>query len=446
MGRYVTEERRTPGFEAGQLTLAYFYRGAFQKALDYFPKVVSGSYYFPLPYQRTYSFRTGVRAGEGGELDQLLDRARTAGAVVQGLKTLDALSSSEYDQGHEFDTVRTWYGFSHTDWSGTGGGYTWRGVISPEMYHTAVPNLQPISEQSSLSARGQVAIRDTIPNSSPADLAQALIELKREGLPRILGVQAFRGRFRPKDLAEEYLNLEFGIKPVLRDLQDVSTAILDSREILDRWVDEAGQKLHRQRHFPPETGATRTDGTGRLSRHPTISVRSCFQNQSLGNLTSTLEWSVSDYFKGAYSYYIDEDQLEGLVGFAEQAEYLLGLELTPETLWEVTPWSWLVDWVTNIGVNISNAVALGDDGLVLRYGYMMRKTRASFTRRLSGLRLTNGEEMAPVTASYSFERKQRIRATPYGFDLDLGTLSPKQWSILTALGMTRGNRSLRLND
>jgi hypothetical protein len=44
---------------------------------------------------------------------------------------------------------------------------------------------------------------------------------------------------------------------------------------------------------------------------------------------------------------------------------------------------------------------------------------------------------ARSSMSYTWETKQRLKATPYGFQFNLSNLSLKQKSILIALGMSR---------
>jgi hypothetical protein len=51
-----------------------------------------------------------------------------------------------------------------------------------------------------------------------------------------------------------------------------------------------------------------------------------------------------------------------------------------------------------------------------------------------------------TTTIFRRETKERIRATPFGFGLNLSALDARQWSILVALGMTKGDRALRLTD
>lgn len=457
MGQYVTSERRTPGFTPGVHSLREVVNQGSPRYYEMFPSPRGyTAYQPPEPLQTTYSFRTGVRSGAGSDLEQLIESATTHAAVVQGLKTLHSLKSSEYDQGHEFNTQKLSYSWSLRDFTF---GYTdnrrntfeYRGPLWPATHSifSLDPGYAAWHSLTSLEARGTEAIRDTIPNKSPADLAQALIELKREGLPKLIGLQTLRDGLSPRSTGGEYLNLEFGIKPILRDLLDVATAVSNSRELYKRWMTESGKKLHRQRHFPVvrETLTSGPIAGSGISRWPVLNMQYCFVSNGTGIATTTVEKSRRDYFKGAYTYHIDKDKLGTMLGNAEAAAWLLGLKVTPEVLWEITPWSWLVDWVTNIGDNISNASALGSDGLVLRYGYMMRHTRVTSTRTLVGVKhVSTLKPVPPISFVALYERKQRIRANPYGFQTLTSAFSPKQWSILTALGLTRGNRSLRLND
>lgn len=90
---------------------------------------------------------------------------------------------------------------------------------------------------------------------------------------------------------------------------------------------------------------------------------------------------------------------------------------------------------------MSNVTAFADDGLVLRYGYVMQSTKTTVTSTLSGHRL-GGVAQPDLTMSYGRETKVRRVATPYGFGLNLDGLQPRQWAILAALGISRGPNQL----
>lgn len=452
MGVYVTQTRINPACRAPKFWMSHTRVAGGAKAF-LFPEGMPDYYLsFEAPRQTTFSYRSGEGFDGSSDLESHL--SQTKGTSLSRVRALDSVSNTEYDTGHPFSTQKYGWDFSLTNWVGRDRRYDWwGGVLSPSF--TSSGYGLPLDEfadsiSTPLSAYGPQAIRDTVPNRSSADLAQALIELKREGLPALIGSTFLRRRpgSIPVRGSEEYLNLEFGIKPLLRDLQDASRAVLNAREIINDFVEESGDKLHRTRSFPVQSGSTlfsNWDGVAYLQNHPR-NPRDFFSLPYFP-LHDSMSWTQKVYFKGAYSYYLDPDWFEGIVGFANQAEYLLGLEMTPELLWEVTPWSWLVDWVTNIGDQISNLTSLGSDNLVLRYGYLMRHTRVQRTRALRGVKPKYHPMISQkVSATLSFERKERIRASPYGFGLDPDTFTGRQWSILGALGMTRGNRSLRLSD
>lgn len=125
---------------------------------------------------------------------------------------------------------------------------------------------------------------------------------------------------------------------------------------------------------------------------------------------------------------------------AKIAERIWGVRLNPEVLWNLTPWSWAADWVTNAEDVFANVSAFSSEGLVMRYGYVMETTT---TRITDTLRPTLGK-YGPYTLQHSYGTtvKVRRRATPYGFGLDPGTFSAYQWGIIAALGISKAPKTL----
>lgn len=448
---YVTWTRYTPGhvgsypIRSGTPTVEYDQTDLFQAVLNN-PANTSG--WLSVPRQVTYSWRTSHKfEPELSTSERIVDSVSNAATSFRAVR---AAYSSQHDTGHNFDTHKHYW----TDIGSANASGPWGWFIGP-CYPAAASGVTKVltnvsdlgQADSALISRGQEGIRDTLPTKSPASLAQALIELKREGIPSLLGSTLLRRdslRNPARAGSEEFLNLEFGIKPLIRDLQEASLAVLQAQEILDSYKEGAGKKQHRQRTFPTTVETSHTHTLGSVSNRPwyTVSYRFPIHGRPVTTVTST---RISEKFTGAFTYHLgDSFYSDSLSGYSEQASYLLGLKLTPELLWEVTPWSWLSDWVFNIGINISNAQALMSDGLVLRYGYIMRHTHKSMAWSMDAISNENGVLLP--SATLNFERKQRIRATPYGFGLNASSFSGRQWSILAALGLTRGNRSLRLSD
>ena len=124
-----------------------------------------------------------------------------------------------------------------------------------------------------------------------------------------------------------------------------------------------------------------------------------------------------------------------MIRAATRASVLLGIELTPEVLWNLTPWSWAADWFANMGDVLSNVSDFANDGLVMHYGYMMETSHVTHTYDLHGHGL-NGVE-SPLTLTFENIQKQRIKASPFGFGLTWESFTPRQLAILAALGISR---------
>jgi len=126
-----------------------------------------------------------------------------------------------------------------------------------------------------------------------------------------------------------------------------------------------------------------------------------------------------------------------MLSASDKARKILGLEITPEVLWELVPWSWAIDWFANVGDLVKNVHNLSSDGLVMRYGYIMEHSMVRDTYIHVGP--TGFKDPKVVCEPYTFvtETKLRRRATPFGFGLDLSSLTGQQKSILAALGMSR---------
>ena len=123
-----------------------------------------------------------------------------------------------------------------------------------------------------------------------------------------------------------------------------------------------------------------------------------------------------------------------------KAKALVQMDLTPEVLWELAPWSWLVDWVFKIQSTIrSNNVAV-DKLIVMNYGYVMERSifRSMFKGRLfkyNSYGLTSPERFFLDTEDIYLTR---MRANPFGFQASApSALSADQLKILVALGLSR---------
>jgi hypothetical protein len=312
---------------------------------------------------------------------------------------------------------------------------TQRWVGDPSNYSEAafLIDHDPLHTEGDLEVEGTRAIAATIPTNSSADTAVGVAELFREGLPSLIGSTVLRDRIGfLRSLGSEYLNYEFGWKPLLSDLRSLAQSIDESEKLLAQLARDSGRNVRRRYSFPAEREAVYTTGSGGLS--PALS--SLISGISHQQTTMTFHKS---WFSGCYTYHYDPADLTEASRIATQARLLLGLKIDPEVLWNLAPWSWLVDWFVNIGPVLHNLSAFGQDGLVLRYGYLMHHSTRRVERVWPNVGLPRGGDF-PVGARHaaiSLETKRRIRATPYGFGLAVSSFTWRQWAILGALGLTK---------
>lgn len=303
---------------------------------------------------------------------------------------------------------------------------------------TAWPTLMATS-LGNLDAAGATAISRCAPTVPAADTLVGLAEIFREGIPKMVGSSLKKDVRRFQSYGDEYLNYQFGWMPLVNDLRKLSKAIYESDELLAQLTRNSGKIVRRGYTFPTEESSTAWVDAGAVTSMPVVT------NQLQGNATmrkSMTKSSVDTWFNGAFTYHTD---LKGLTAwdrvgdYATKARHLYGIKLTPDVVWNLLPWSWLVDWETNFGDVISNVSLFSNDGLVMVYGYVMQHNKAAKTIRQTSNYYSSGLSWFPVTTSVYLERhsKKRVRATPWGFGLTIDQLSGRQMAILAALGISR---------
>lgn len=239
---------------------------------------------------------------------------------------------------------------------------------------------------------------------------------------------------KPKKVADHFLNHQFGWLPFINDLRKFykTYKTLDSRlqRIKDyngRWETRGGVVTTSRSKQTQRSSATITGHNPSLtSYYYPVGISTSGSHE----LSVTNEERV--WFEASFRYYIQDI---GSVSWRRRAiAEMFGLYPHPSIVWELTPWSWLVDWCSNAGDVISNMGDNWADNLVARWAYVMG------TYRMNGrLQSTLNLYGSPLHDewNWSVETKTRLPASPFGFGLKLGDLSLRQLAILTALGISK---------
>lgn len=293
-----------------------------------------------------------------------------------------------------------------------------------------------------LKGLGAKAVARSLPTNSNASVAVTVGELRKDGLPHIVGKDILKSRARDyKAMGSEYLNIEFGWKPFVSDLKKFAKSVTKSSEILERYYSESGKDVNRSYSFGAPATVFYHDSTVNNYLSPSNSDTQVASSNVFGTPRGTLHrverYEQSVWFNGCFRYHAiprSSGFYDRIARYAKEADILYGVELTPSTLWDLSPWTWAADWFADCGDVIHNLSAFAQDGLTMKYGYLMRQLMREHTYELTGFNACG------ITSTNAYSRnivRQRVKANPFGFGLTDGDLTDRQWAILAAIGISR---------
>jgi hypothetical protein len=267
-------------------------------------------------------------------------------------------------------------------------------------------------------------------------------------LPSIPGVASWERHLGPlrriKRTSEEWLNFWFAVKPTIADIQKSMNAYLAFDRAISQFERDSGKIIRRK--FDLDTVEEVVDITipqfSPAGHAADLAYSSYPYYRSMHFETKCTRTIRRDQkFSGAFTYFLPDwysFDRESRTRLAQKIVY--GTDIDLVTLWNLAPWSWLVDWVTNAGSYIANLQRYLDYGTILRRGYMMEHCSVSDTYSY-GPRLpqywSNELAIAKTSITLVNEVKKRVRAGPFNFGVTWDGLDPFQLSILAALGITR---------
>jgi hypothetical protein len=353
------------------------------------------------------------------------------------------------DVGGEFFTAQLTYWDNcqrHKVWSNVPrNSYYYDGTLFPYISSgdSILNTLLPLSSSSTneLDAAGTTAISRVLPTNPVAGLATAFGEL-REGFPKVIGTDLFKKTGKPisSRAGSEYLNYQFGWAPMVSDFKKWLYAVQNADKIWKQFQRDAGRHVRRRYVFPQTTEVTLDDVVAGwpVMAGPTNSSLWQSGSSMYSDLYRHHEVKRQRWFSGAFIYYMDAEAstMKTWGKDMQRLEKLYGTNITPEVIWNLSPWSWAADWFANTGDVVHNISRFAQDGLVMPYGYMMETSvlKARYSMRNVALK---GKVIPDLTQQFDRTIKVRRKATPFGFGLDFDSFSQFQLSIIAALGLSR---------
>lgn len=355
-----------------------------------------------------------------------------------------------YREGHDFFLKRKTAVYNDSDHIDVQAGfYKYSGkycfVGSDNELATIYANYEP-----SAGSYGAQAYKRFRPVQPRMGLGQAIGELR--DFPSLFKLQLRRF----KDLGSGYLNYQFGWRPFIKDLLDfiqmqkkVENHIRFVRKNNGKWLKRSGV-------LRDETSTTTADGIGTIQPVPIPQFIWGYPNSPIATRRRTLITKDRIWFEGRMKFYIwglEVDKAES-VWTSPLLRKLYGFEITPSLLWELTPFTWLADWISNVGDIYDNMSNQAYDNLVTKYAYVMRHRSSTYVYT-SSQQLRNSPAICadgkyvgqgPVTmgpritpsAVFTVECKERAQAFQWSIGNGDAPYSDRQLAILAALLVSKG--------
>jgi len=304
-------------------------------------------------------------------------------------------------------------------------------VTDPLIHQSSWPSIIETDEE--LATLGASLVGSLAPTAPHNNVYTSLGELRNDGLPSIPFLSFLKGGKVPEKVGGEYLNYQFGIAPTISDVKSIMKTVRQADKLWKQYLRDSGRLVRRRMDMKPERTVT-TEVLPQES-HMVPKGTKVQHWQGLGPVTVTTETETKRWFSAAYMYYVDRTSLQGMEGFLEKSQYLYGWKPSPSGMYNLTPWSWLLDWFTNTGDVIDNISLYLEDPFLTKWAYIME--HQTVTKTYTQTLINNEGKPHNVIAVFTIDSKKRRRVNPFHLGFKGEALTGHQLAILAALGLTR---------
>jgi hypothetical protein len=318
-----------------------------------------------------------------------------------------------------------------------------------------IPSFPDLSStRSQLEVKGAIAVAACNPGNQLAAAASSIGELLQD-VPHLPGIALWENRLKAIGTvaagADEFLNVVFGVAPTIDDVMTFYKGVHKVDKRIDQFIRDSGRSVRRHFHFPKEVTTTTEvlandyspvgNNSTDVANWP-LAAR-CLPSYETVR-TRVVEREI--WFSGAFTYHApDWFETGSKADRVKLTAKLLGAQPDLNTLWQLTPWSWAIDWFTNANSYVKNLQSLISYGTVLRYGYVMETCTVTDTYSAGNAIPPMSQYASAFTPPYPAVQpiilrtttKKRVQANPFGFGISWDGLSTVQRAIVAALGITR---------
>lgn len=339
-----------------------------------------------------------------------------------------------------------------------GFGVAYKGSFVVEPPDDAGPNLglAYINQRfSNLELLGSAAWNRMRPDLPDFSLATSLGELKDlpgmlkdavQGVRKAMGkAMASKGKSSLSKTGQYYLAIQFGWLPILSDIQNFVKAHKNMQKRLDQLIRDNGKPIRRSITIEDNITVSPTDVWATYGSGYGAAIKPSFVTQCYATgptfRRETYSTQVRTWAEGRFRYHLPPGP-RTVAWKKKMLRRIMGSRVTPDTVYNLMPWSWLVDYFTDLGQFIKATSPGVADRLAADYAYLMRTSIWTATRTASGCYQASKVDNAGKTTAVTSATRQRVekfrsRASPFGWGVKQSSLTTKQLAILGALGLSK---------
>lgn len=208
---------------------------------------------------------------------------------------------------------------------------------------------------------GLGVLADSLPTAKAFTLTRSIAELK--DLPMLYKNTLELYKLNPslrtsKGLGGQYLNFQFGWKPLVKDILTMLEIPAQITKEVNRLIDRRGvPTTFRAKKKMLDMGIQTLAGNSETLQNETF--------VSNGQISSR-KWEL----RSAITYTLRFPSVDVPVLRSDLINQKWGLDPDPADVYNLVPWSWLVDWFSGLGQYVDLMNALAHDQSLFNYGYL----------------------------------------------------------------------------
>lgn len=306
----------------------------------------------------------------------------------------------------------------------------------------------------SYGAQAYEALRPDRPDFSPL---VGLAELARE-LPGIMeNFRDFNRRYHAElrrkrklgvhmnKLGKSHLAIQFGILPIISDVKSFITAYNNANKRAKQLLRDNGKWVRRRAFLsakPSENFVAGWTTNYTTPYHPRMyptHVTQCYGGGNARTENSSRRY-VHVWCVGKSKYFLPDDIIRNPHGFEILKRRIYSnLQISPETIYNLIPWSWFIDYFTSVGHFVAALSGGIGDQVIFKYAYVMRSELHDDKTVHTQYVYKSASSTGPVTSTVhrTGVLRSRVHASLFGFGISEDGLSSHQWGILGALGLSK---------